>query len=40
MFDNNITLELSFPFIITQSLVDKLIILKDIPNQSLKMMYI
>ena len=40
MFDNNITLELSFPFIVTQQLVDKLIIIKDIQNQSLKMMYI
>ena len=40
MFDNNITLELTFPFTITQTLVDKLIIIKDIQNQSLKMMYI
>ena len=40
MFDNNITLDLTFPFTITQSLVDKLIIVKDIQNQSLKMMYI
>lgn len=40
MFDNNITLELSFPFTITTQLVDKFIILKDIQNPSLKMMYI
>jgi ATP-dependent Lon protease len=40
MFDNNITMELVFPVTITKQLVDKFITIKDIQNQSLKMMYI